>query len=78
MRWVEKELSGLRPEIEELKRFVHKVIASCCTSGSCISKLHLLIHLANDLERFGCMSFTDAAFFENFAVLVRRSYRVTY
>lgn len=63
---VEEELSGLRYEIEEYKRPVHRVPALHCTSGLYMVRCHLQDHLVQDLERFESMSCTDEASFEHF------------
>lgn len=72
MQWVVKELSTLRFEIKNLKRFVQNSFAPHRTSGLCTLKHHLVDQLVEGLERFKSMSFTDAASFEHFNVQIKQ------
>lgn len=67
----------LRSEITELKRVFEGEFASQCVSSLYTLKFHLLNHFLDDLERFESLSFTDAAPFEHFEVLLKQSYRMT-
>lgn len=73
---VERKLSGLRPEIEELKRVFKIFSASYCTSGLYTRKVHFLDHLVEDFKRFTSIPFSGAAPFQHLNVLNKQPYRI--
>lgn len=67
------ELASLQPEISKVKTVVERMFGPHCPSALFTLTFHLLHHVKADLERFGSLSFRNAASFEHFSVLIEQS-----
>lgn len=74
VRWGENELSKLQSESAEFEQDARGVTGPRFSSGFHNLKLRNLDHLLEGSERFGFMSFTNAAPFEHPVVLDRQSF----
>lgn len=71
--WTAGELARFWSEISKIKTVAERTFRPHRSSGLLTLRFHLLDHVGDGLERFGSLSFTDAAPAEHFNVLIKQS-----
>lgn len=75
--YVENELARLRSEISSFKNVAEIQFPFHWSSDTPTSNFHLLHSVLDDLEGLGRFSFTNAAQFEHFNMLIKHCHRMT-